>query len=440
MKSYVGGGRLFVTASLWRVQDGRPQLVTTVGQPSAIAADPSRAQRFVGAAHHAAAVSLAGPLPAPGGRYRLGYAFAASGGRYVVSAESVLPPGRRAVIGAGSPFADLRFALYIGRRPAAANLLETNVDRLPLPGHTHTATVPFGTSALTLVASADSPLGGVLADARWWIIGLAGLVLAVAAALVTERLVRRRRAAEELTGQVRTLLAQQQGIAQTLQRALLPEVLETPHGITAQARYVPGADGVEIGGDWYDLLPLDDTRVWFVVGDVSGRGLRAGTAMAKLRFATQAYVAEGYRPAEVLERVAGLIDVVRDGHFATAVCGVLDQERGQLTLASAGHLPPVLVADGGARLLEPVVGPPLGAVVGARYVDTSVAAPSGALLVAFTDGLVERAGEPLDVSLERLRSSLAAAGDLDEAFGVLGDTFATAASDDIAILGVQWSR
>jgi hypothetical protein len=440
MQSSVGAGQLFVTATLWRLDAGRVTLVSGVGQPSALVTSSAVRDRFLNAAEKADAVTLTGPLLGPGGRYRLAYAFAAAGSpRYVVTAEGLLPPGRRAKIRPGSPFADLRFALYLGPRADPAKLLEANVARLPVPGRTATVTVPFGASALTLVAATTSPLGGFLSGALWWIVALAGLVLAVAAAVATDWLARRRRAAERLAGQVSSLLAEQRGIAQTLQQALLPKVLETPAGITARARYIPGAHGVEIGGDWYDLLPLDARRVCFVVGDVSGRGVPAGTTMAKLRFATQAFVAEGHGPEDVLQLAGRMIDVVRDGHFATVLCGLLDLDAGTLTLASAGHLPPLLVSNGASRLLEAPVGPPLGADPAARYRSITVAVPADGVLVAFTDGLVERPWEPMDLSLERLRSSLDAMGTLEEVVGVL-DARAAAVADDIAILGVQWSN
>ena len=134
---------------------------------------------------------------------------------------------------------------------------------------------------------------------------------------MTERLVRRRTHAEFLAEQNARLFSEQRSVAQTLQHSLLPEQLPDFDGLELAVRYVPGVDGVEIGGDWYDVIGRDNGDIIFVVGDVSGRGLRAATVMASLRYAIRAYAAQGDDPAIILAKLAKLIDIVRDGHFAT---------------------------------------------------------------------------------------------------------------------------
>ena len=142
-------------------------------------------------------------------------------------------------------------------------------------------------------------LAGSLPRDLPWLIGIIGVLLSVAAALLTLRLTQRRRSAEELAGRLevtasenRRLYAEQRTIAQTLQHAMLPEVLPQIPGMLASARYEAGEQGVDIGGDWYDVIDLDDGRLLLVVGDVSGRGLRAASTMAALRYAIRAYAAE----------------------------------------------------------------------------------------------------------------------------------------------------
>jgi serine phosphatase RsbU (regulator of sigma subunit) len=295
--------------------------------------------------------------------------------------------------------------------------------------------VPFGASSLTLTASSTRRLGGGLSGALWWIIVLVGSVLSVLAAGMTERLVRARRTAERDTAMTSVLLAEERTIAQMLQQALLPEALPAVPGLRSQSRYVTGTAGVDIGGDWYDLLPVDHDRVYFVVGDVSGRGVRAGTTMAALRFAIHAFVYEGHAPAVVLDRLTRMIDVGRDGQFATVLCGVLDVSRREVTLASAGHLPPLVIGEQ-ARYVDIPTGPPVGVRTSRRYESVTVSVPPQATLLAFTDGLVERPDEALDASLERLRADIGTPASLEAVFEQLGSS---GGADDIAILGVQWT-
>jgi serine phosphatase RsbU (regulator of sigma subunit) len=437
--SYVGASpKPFVSASLWKlVPDGRPQLVGMVGRSPVLASTSPRLQTLLGAAAGQKSVLIAGPLAPTSPRPRLGYAYAAR--TYVVYAESLLPAHRRVAVERGSPFSDLRFALYLGPKPTASAMLETNVDQLPVPGDTATATVPFGASSLTLVAGSTGQLGGTLSSALWWIVAVAGTALSLVAMLVAERLVRRRRAAERLTATISDLLDEERGIARTLQHALLPQALPVVPGIQAKARYVAGAAGVDIGGDWYDLLPLEDGRAFFVIGDVSGRGVAAGTTMAALRFAVHALVNEKHSPAVVLDRLVGLLDVARDGQFATILCGVLDIAGHEITIANAGHPPLLVIGDGGSRYVSGVTGPPVGVIPQRPYEETTVQLPPHAIVLAFTDGLIERPGEALDVSLEQLRSRAGSAAPLDDIFDrVMAPGLEAESSDDIAILGVQW--
>lgn len=427
----------FASASLWQLSGGGARLLATVGRPPALHRD--QAARALRAARQQTSFVVLGPLALSTRQPRVGYVRAAGkNSPYVVYAESALPPHRNAAVAPSSGYSNLRFALYLGSRADDSKLLESNVKTLPISGHTSTRTVPFGTSKLTIVGAADGQIGGSLSGSLWWIVAIGGTVLSVIAAIATDRLIRRRRQAEELTGRMRGLLAEQRGIAQTLQQALLPETLPTIAGVQSDARYVPGANDVAIGGDWYDLMPLADQRFFLVIGDVSGRGLKAGTAMASLRFAIHGFVSEGHEPGAVLERLAAMVDLSRDGHFATVLCAMVDVGKRTISFANAGHLPPLLISDHTSGYVDIPVGPPIGVDAEAVYGSVTVTAPPRAMLFTFTDGLVEKPGETLDVSLERLRSTVDSASSLNEVFDRVGQAMPSDSADDIAILGVQW--
>ena len=323
MSPDVGPKATFVSASLWRVTPRGPKMLIDLGRQPAFARHPKELASFFARSEATPLLTVIGALS---GSYPvLGYAYTpAHSDAFVVYAESAIPIDRRVPISASSPFADLNFALYLGSGPEPANLLETTSDQLPIPGATKSVTVAFGHARLTLVASAIGNLGGSLPADLPWIIAVSGLVLSILAALVAERLVRRRRRAEQLAAENRSLYREQRGIAESLQRALLPEELPRVPGIEMGARYVAGAEGVDIGGDWYDVIPVGPDRFMFVVGDVSGRGIRAATVMARLHFAIRAYVADGDDPATIVSKLSRLIDVSEDGHFATMLCGSID--------------------------------------------------------------------------------------------------------------------
>ena len=175
------------------------------------------------------------------------------------------------------------------------------------------------------------------------------------------------------------------------------------HGVEASARYETGVKGVDVGGDWYDLIALDDRRLLLVVGDVSGRGLRAAATMAALRFAIHAYAAQNDPPDAILTKLSKLVNVRRSGQLATILCALVDVEAHRLTVTSAGHLPPLLISNGTGTFVQSEVGVPIGVRSGAKYTSTSIDTPPAATLLAFTDGLVERRGESIDAGLARLQ-------------------------------------
>ena len=196
-------------------------------------------------------------------------------------------------------------------------------------------------------------------------------------------------------------------LAVTLQRSLLPRALDVPEGLTAAARYLPGARGTQVGGDWYDLLEVDG-RVVVVVGDVMGHGVQAAAMMGQLRATVRAYAVEGHGPADILTRLDQVVLSLTGLNFTTCVVGVLDVGARTLRLASAGHLPPVVVAaDGGAALVELDPALPLG-VGGASFTETVVPLEPGGTVLLYTDGLVETRSASVQEGLDRLVAALAA--------------------------------
>ena len=162
--------------------------------------------------------------------------------------------------------------------------------------------------------------------------------------------------------------------------------------------------------------------------------------MASLRHATLAYAAQGYRPGTVLANLSRFVNEQEHDYFATVLCALIDVDGHQMTLASAGHLSPLLLDGDSSRFVEINVGVPIGVAPDSIYDEVTVPVPAKATLVAFTDGLVERRGEVLDVGLARLQ---AAAGKVQRTLEELVSTLASELDseenhDDTAILGIRW--
>ena len=208
---------------------------------------------------------------------------------------------------------------------------------------------------------------------------------------------------------------QERETALTLQRSLLPSTLPDLPGLTVAHRYLPGTAGAEVGGDWYDLVPLPRGRVGLVIGDVMGRGIGAAAVMGQLRAAVRACALVEDSPSAVLTLVDAAMSSLGQTSLTTCLYGVLDRSTGTLVLASAGHLPPLVVhRDGGGQYVELEPGPPLG-VGSAPPPETVLQVPEGALLLLFTDGLVEGRAQPVEAGLLALRNAVAELGDLEPA-------------------------
>jgi serine phosphatase RsbU (regulator of sigma subunit)/anti-sigma regulatory factor (Ser/Thr protein kinase) len=198
-------------------------------------------------------------------------------------------------------------------------------------------------------------------------------------------------------------------IAETLQQSVLPASLPSVPGLQLAGRYLPGTADLEVGGDWYDAIPLSNGRFGLVVGDVVGKGVRAAATMGQLRNAIRAFSLDRLKPTTTLGRLSRLAEEVIETSFATVVYAELDPETGVCRHASAGHPPPVLATlDGRVELLDGGRGLPLGTGA-ATYRQAVVELPHGAVLVFYTDGLIERRGRSLDEGFERLRAAVATA-------------------------------
>jgi serine phosphatase RsbU (regulator of sigma subunit) len=447
MAPFTGPRGEFVSASLWERSGGSVRVLASIGAPAELAPGSNAARRFVADAFHTTTVAVIG-LPGSS-LQRIGYALAAhSGPALVVYAERAIPADRQVPVERGSAFADLNYATYLGTHAWPSELATTDVSPgdLPLGGYTFHESIPFGDTTLTLVASARGQLGGSLGEELPWIFVIGGVVLTLSMAGLAEQLARRRQEAERstrtlsrLNAQLDALYAEQRTIAETLQHALLPRSNPSIPNLEVETRYVAGAGGVDIGGDWYSVVLLDDRRFAFVVGDVSGRGISAATIMARLRFTVRAYLLEGHPPHVVLEMCSRQLDIQADGHFATVLIGIGEVDSRRITIANAGHLQPLIVLGETARFADCPAGLPLG-VSPTTYTSSTFVMPPGAMLLAFTDGLVERRGEGIDVGLQRLAEAATELTlDLDALLGRLTSDLLEHAADDVAVLAFRWS-
>ncbi len=234
----------------------------------------------------------------------------------------------------------------------------------------------------------------------------------------------------------------ERSIAETLQRSVLPVSLPRVAGVQIAARYLPGTQGLDIGGDWFDAVELRDGRLGLVVGDVVGKGVHAAANMGQLRNALRAISVERLKPPSALARLDRLASDGLDSTFATVVYAVFDPAAGVLRHSSAGHPPPVIAfPDGRVELLEGGRGLPLGTGLGAKYRQSVVELPAGSILVLYTDGLVERRGDSIDEGIDALVAAMREAPlDAEQMLEHVLDELVEGAdrADDIAILAARF--
>jgi PAS domain S-box-containing protein len=224
-----------------------------------------------------------------------------------------------------------------------------------------------------------------------------------------------------------------------LQRSLLPDKLPEIDGIQVAARYLPG--GGNVGGDWYDALPLEGGRVGVAMGDVVGHGIGAAALMGQLRHAMRAYALEGHSPAGVLDRLDRVVRSLEGGQMATLLYLVMEEDHGTVSFASAGHVPPLVISpEGEAEYMVTAPNPPLGVFESPQHTEKRTKLAPGSTIVLYTDGLVEERGVSIDQGLEALR--LAASQDSchpDELCERLVAAMLAIhpANDDIAVLALR---
>ncbi len=236
------------------------------------------------------------------------------------------------------------------------------------------------------------------------------------------------------------LYERQRSAASMLQTGLLPEELPQVPGLAMAARYLPGAEGLQIGGDWYDGISVSGGRVALVVGDVMGKGVRAATRMGQIRTAVRVLAALDPSPSAVVAGLDAVADELDDDQIVTLVYVLVDPPSGTARIARVGHLPPMLLLpDGTVRVVEVGGSPPLGTPAVERA-EASFELPPGASLALYTDGLVEDRDSGLEVGLPALGDALAGlattrlpvGATVDAVLQVLGH--AGAARDDVCLL------
>jgi serine phosphatase RsbU (regulator of sigma subunit)/anti-sigma regulatory factor (Ser/Thr protein kinase) len=237
------------------------------------------------------------------------------------------------------------------------------------------------------------------------------------------------------------LMKHQRGVAETLQQSLLPDRLPALPGTQLAARYLPSGSGVDVGGDWYDVIALPGGDVGLVMGDVVGHDLRAAAVMGQVRNALRAYALEGLSPAAVMERLNDFVRQVDPDEMATCVFAVFSPAVSTLLVSNAGHYPPLLIdPDGRSAFLEQAPCAPIGGLEAGTYSETLYHVVPESIVLFFTDGLIERRGEAIEVGLERLQR-IAESGprDLSDLCDhVLAKFFAGAApTDDVAVLALS---
>ncbi|MFI6951644.1 SpoIIE family protein phosphatase [Streptomyces sp. NPDC050422] len=197
--------------------------------------------------------------------------------------------------------------------------------------------------------------------------------------------------------------------ADELQRIMLPDSLPQPTGVRLASRYLPAAQTARVGGDWYDAIPLPGSRVALVVGDVMGHSMTSAAIMGQIRTTAQTLAGLDLPPQEVLHHLDEQAQRLGSDRMATCLYVVYDPVAHRVTIANAGHPPPILLhIDGRAEVLKVPPGAPIG-VGGVGFEAVELDAPAGATLLLYTDGLVESRARDVWTGIEMLRERLAAA-------------------------------
>jgi GAF domain-containing protein/anti-sigma regulatory factor (Ser/Thr protein kinase) len=202
-------------------------------------------------------------------------------------------------------------------------------------------------------------------------------------------------------------------IAVAVQRSLLPREVGSTDEVAVAARYLPASPGLEVGGDWYDVIRLNERELVISIGDVVGHGLHAAATMGQLRNAVRAYALERSSPSEVVSRLNTFVSTFRDGEFSTVFVGRVDLEAKTLEYTNAGHPPPILRRpDGQTVWLDEARAFPVGVVEKASCPSATIPIEPNTLLFVYTDGLIERRGRALEAGLADLMAVVG--GDVED--------------------------
>jgi serine phosphatase RsbU (regulator of sigma subunit)/PAS domain-containing protein len=246
-------------------------------------------------------------------------------------------------------------------------------------------------------------------------------------------------AAREQLADTEERAAEERYLALRLQEAITPRAEPfAAAGLDIAARYRPFGLGELVGGDWYDTIELPDGQILLVIGDIAGHGLDAVTGMVAMRNGLRGLAATGAQPATLLGWLNAATCHFMPGVMGTVICGCYDPATGSLTWARAGHLPPVLVRDGDAQVLEPPSGTMLGVDPEATFTDATTVLLSHDTLLLFTDGLIERRDQSIDDAIDALlRRASNTEGNIGPYADKLVDEASSNTDDDTCLLAVR---
>jgi serine/threonine-protein kinase RsbW len=234
------------------------------------------------------------------------------------------------------------------------------------------------------------------------------------------------------------LFAQQREVAEVLQRSLLPRENPEIDDLAIATRYQAGAERLDVGGDWYEVIAVSPDLVGLAIGDVVGRGVEAASTMGQLRSALRALAMQGIGPVGVVDGLETFAQRTPGAAMATVIYGELSTDTGEFRFCCAGHPPPLLETEGEVEALQSGRSPLLGVGPLVPRAEGTAHVAAGASLLLYTDGLVERRGEAFDRGIQRLSRALAATASLDierraDAL-LLRMLYDTQQRDDVALL------